>query len=165
MRTSGDVRARCTYVPPDFVITTGVALAILLSAACTEKSTAPAPKTTEDSGNHMSNNRTLEMRIPEDVMAAWEASGEAPVLILVSADASKCSVRGNEISCSDLASHLEQSLKVPRTTPIGVTARPGQTGTAHSRIADLLKSYGYSQAVALDVRFATGSGGPIEESR
>lgn len=138
-----------------FLIAAGLALAVYLIAACTKDSEPPPPPVEKGSGDSMTG--PFVMKITKEVEAAW--GDEVPLFIRVSADSSQCHVRGRDMPCSDLADHLEQSLGLPKTTPIAVVVLPDDTTDAHYRFAEALIALGYSRAVALDVRYATTSDG------
>jgi hypothetical protein len=147
------------------VIALGIALVFFLFRAYMP----PRPNSAREDSSNKAVQQAFEMRIPNEVGAAWkkawEESGEAPLFIRVPADDSKCSVRGNAIPCSDLVGHVERSLNLPKTTPIGLTAPPGQATILRANLADALKRSGYSLAAVIDVKPVTEPGAPIEESK
>jgi hypothetical protein len=147
------------------VIVLGIALVIFLSRAYMP----PRPALAREDSSDKTVQQAFEMRIPNEVGAAWkkawEESGEAPLFTNVSAGDSKCSVRGKSIPCSDLVGHVERSLNLPKTTPIGLTAPPGQATILRANLSDALKRSGYSLAAVIDVQSVPEPGAPIEESK
>ncbi len=146
-------------------ITIGIALVFFLFRAYMP----PRPTPTREASSNKTVPQAFEMRIPNEVdtawKKAWEESGETPLFINVPTDESKCSVRGNAIPCSDLVGHVERSLNLPQTTPIGLTAPPGQATILRANLADALKRSGYSLAAVIDVKSVTEPGRSIEESK
>jgi hypothetical protein len=142
-----------------------VALAILLLRAYMP----PPPSPVSDGSSDTSGQKAFEMRIPNDAGTAWdkawEESREAPLFIVVSADGTNCSVRGKTMPCSGVVGHIAQSLNLPKTTPIGMTAPPGQAAGLRSKLADDLRKSGYSLAAVIDVRPIEEPSGSIQESK
>jgi hypothetical protein len=72
------------------------------------------------------------------------------VTVNVSVDALKCSLMGHEVPCSDLPTHLAQSLKLPSSTSIILSdAKTGRTDNALSVLAQDLDKAGYSQVTVV----------------
>jgi hypothetical protein len=92
------------------------------------------------------------------------AQGPDMLLVQVSADASRCTVRAKEMPCTDLISHLEKTLKVAKTTPIALATKPGEVGDPHSLLAESLKKAGYSRVAIAEIGFVTEPDSHAEES-
>jgi len=122
----------------------------------------PPPAPVGEGSGDAAGPQGFEMKIPNEVGTAWEKSwdesGEVPLFINVGSDGAKCTIKGNSMPCSGVVEHIAQSLHLPKTTPIALTAPRGQAEKLRSNLAELLKRSGYSQAAVIEVN-------PIEESK
>lgn len=77
--------------------------------------------------------------------------------VQVSADGRECTVQGAVQPCANLVEHLEQELKISKSTPVVlVDAATGRTGNALSLLMSELKRAGY--ASVMTVGFITEPG-------
>jgi hypothetical protein len=72
------------------------------------------------------------------------------ISVKVSEDGRTCSVQNHVLPCSNLVSHLEQSLKLPKTTQIDLLdTKGGRTDDAILVIATSLRQSGYTRILRI----------------